>query len=79
LPPSFNELEERLRRRGTEDETAIAQRLKRASEEAVAYPEYDYLIINADIDDSIARLKAIATAERSRVGRLRKEFAPWKI
>src|SRR6266851_10101466 len=79
LPPSFGELEERLRRRGTEDETAIAQRLKRASEEALSYPEYDYLIINADIDDSISRLKAIATAERSRVGRLREEVVPWKI
>jgi len=79
LPPSFGELEERLRRRGTEDEPAIAQRLKRASEEALSYPEYDYLIINANIDDSIARLKAIATAERSRVGRLREEFVPWKI
>jgi guanylate kinase len=79
LPPSFRELEERLRRRGTEDEPAIARRLKRASEEALCYPEYDYLIINADIDDSIACLKAIATAERSRVSRLREEFAPWKI
>jgi guanylate kinase len=79
LPPSFSELEERLRRRGTEDEPAIAQRLRRASQEALCYPEYDYLIINADIDDSISRLKAIATAERSRVGRLREEFAPWKI
>jgi guanylate kinase len=79
LPPSFRELEERLRRRGTENEPAIARRLKRASEEALCYPEYDYLIINADIDDSIARLKAIAMAERSRVDRLREEFAPWKI
>jgi guanylate kinase len=79
LPPSFGELEERLRRRGTEDEAAISRRLKRASEEALAYPEYDYLIINADIDDSITRLKAIATAESLRVGRLREEFSPWKI
>jgi guanylate kinase len=79
LPPSFDELKDRLRRRGTEDEAAIARRLKRASEEALAYPEYDYLIINVDIDDSIARLKAIATAERLRVGRLREEFSPWKI
>jgi guanylate kinase len=79
LPPSFDELEERLRRRGTEDEAAIARRLKRAQEEASAFPEYDYLIINADIRDSISRLAAIVNAERLKVGRLRAEFAPWTI
>jgi guanylate kinase len=79
LPPSFGELEERLRRRATEDEAAIARRLTRAQEEASAYPEYDYLIINAKVTDSISRLEAIVNAERLRVGRLRAEFAPWKI
>jgi guanylate kinase len=79
LPPSFDELEGRLRRRGTEDETAIARRLKRAQEEASAYPEYDYLIINGEVRDSISRLEAIVNAERLKVGRLRAEFAPWII
>ena len=79
LPPSFNELEDRLRRRGTEDEAAIGRRLKRAQEEASAFPEYDYLIINAEVSDSISRLEAIVNAERLKVGRLRAEFAPWKI
>jgi guanylate kinase len=79
LPPSFKELEERLRRRGTETESAIAHRLKRAREEARAWPEYDYLIINADVKESLARLGAVVEAERLRVGRLREEFAPWKI
>jgi guanylate kinase len=79
LPPSFSELEGRLRRRATEDEAAIARRLKRAQEEASAFREYDYLIINADVTDSISRLEAIVNAERLRVGRLRGEFAPWKI
>ncbi len=78
LPPSFEELEERLRKRGTEDAEAIARRLKRAREEFAAYPEYDYLIINANLDDSLAALRAIIKAERSRVGRLREEIAPWK-
>jgi guanylate kinase len=67
-----------LRKRGTEDARAIAGRLKRAREEASAYPEYDYLIVNANLDDSLAQLEAIVKAERSRVGRLREEFAPWK-
>ena len=78
LPPSFEELAERLRKRGTEDAQAIARRLQRAREEFQAYPEYDYLIVNANLDDSLARLRAIITAEHSKVGRLREEFAPWK-
>jgi guanylate kinase len=79
MPPSFDELEGRLRRRGTEDAAAIARRLRRAREEASAYPEYDYLIVNAEVHDSIARLAAIVNAERLKVGRLRAEFAPWTI
>jgi guanylate kinase len=79
LPPSFAELEQRLRHRGTENAAGIARRLKRARDEALAYPEYDYLIINASLEDSIARLAAVVAAERLRVARLRGEFAPWKI
>jgi guanylate kinase len=78
LPPSFAELEERLRRRATDSEPSIQHRLRQAREEAQAYPEYDYLIINAEVRDSIARLETIVKAERLRVGRLRGDFAPWK-
>jgi guanylate kinase len=78
LPPSFTELEGRLRLRNTETGEAIARRLKRAHEEASAYPDYDYLIINADLADSFARLAAIVDAERLRVTRLAKDFVPWK-
>ncbi|MFI5352696.1 MAG: guanylate kinase [Candidatus Binatales bacterium] len=78
LPPGFRELEERLRGRGTEAEPAIAHRLRRAREEARAYPEYDYLIVNADIGESISRLAAVVGAERLRVARLREGFAPWQ-
>lgn len=78
LPPSFIELEGRLRRRATEDESKIQHRLERAREEAKAFPEYDYLIINDDVSDSIARLEAIVNAERLKVSRLRNHFAPWK-
>jgi guanylate kinase len=76
LPPSFAELEERLRRRGTEDEASIQRRLKRAHDEASVFPEYDYLIVNDDVDQSLAELQALVTAERLRVTRLR-EFAAW--
>jgi guanylate kinase len=78
LPPSFEELEGRLRRRGTEDSAAIERRLERAHAEAQAYPEYDYIIVNDDIADSIARLETIVRAERMKVARLREGFAPWK-
>jgi len=78
LPPSFEELEERLRGRATEDESKIQHRLKKAREEAEAYPEYEYLIINAEISKSVERLETIVNAERLKVSRLRGEFAPWK-
>jgi guanylate kinase len=78
LPPSFTELEGRLRRRATEDDAKIQHRLERAREEAKAYPEYNYLIINDDVNDSIAQLAAIVNAERLRVIRLRSDFALWK-
>jgi guanylate kinase len=78
LPPSFHELEGRLRKRATENEAAIAERLRRAQEEAKAFSEYDYLIINADLEDSLIQLKAVVEAERLRVTRLREDFAAWK-
>ncbi|HKV53257.1 MAG TPA: guanylate kinase [Candidatus Binataceae bacterium] len=77
LPPSFAELEERLRRRGTEDEAAIQRRLRRARDEACAYSQYDYLIINSDIEKSQMALEALVAAERLKVTRLSPEFVPW--
>ena len=66
---------ERLRKRGTEDEAAIQRRLKRAREETSAYPEYDYLIINADV----AAIGGAASRDRHcralPVARLREGFA----
>jgi guanylate kinase len=78
LPPTFDELAQRLRKRGTENEAAIARRLARSRDEARAYTEYDYLIINADVGASVERFSSIVNAERSRVARLREGFAPWK-
>ncbi len=78
LPPTFDDLAQRLRKRGTETEEAIARRLNRSREEARAYSEYDYLIINDDVDTSVERFRSIVNAERSRVARLREGFAPWK-
>ncbi len=78
LPPTLEELAGRLRGRATEEESEIQRRLRKAREEAEAYPEYDYLIVNVEIAKSVAQLETIVNAERLKVGRLRGEFAPWK-
>ena len=70
LPPSFGELEGRLRKRGTETEEAIARRLQRAREEASAYPEYDYVIVNAEVAQSLRDLAAIVECRAAAGGAL---------
>jgi guanylate kinase len=78
LPPTFEDLAQRLRKRGTDTEDAIERRLQHSREEARTYIQYDYLIINDDVDASVERFRSIVIAERSRVARLRESFAPWK-
>ncbi|MGE0826589.1 MAG: guanylate kinase [Candidatus Binatia bacterium] len=70
LPPSWKELEQRLRSRHTESEEAITRRLKRAHEEAKELPMYHYLVINDDIERAVTTLQAIVLAERARISRL---------
>ncbi len=66
-PSSPNELELRLRKRNTEDESKIERRLAVAQEEMKQLPCFDYLIINDDLDTAVDELAAIITAERIRV------------
>ena len=70
LPPSWHELERRLRGRGTDNTEVITRRLQRAREEARELPMYDYCIINDQIERAVATLQAIVIAERTRVARL---------
>jgi guanylate kinase len=70
LPPSYEHLERRLRSRGLTDEATYARRLKVAAEELRMFPEYDYAIINDDLDESVESLKAIIRAGRSRTSRV---------
>jgi guanylate kinase len=77
IPPSFAELEARLRKRGTEDEAAVKHRLEQARTECSFYPEYDYLIVNSERASALEKLKAIVEAERLKINRLNKGFAPW--
>jgi len=78
LPPSPEELSERLRKRGAEDEAEIQRRLERAREETAALPQYDYLIVNENVGASVERFRSIVNAERARVVRLPEGFVPWK-
>lgn len=67
-PPSMEELEQRLRSRGTDTEQAIAGRLLRAREECLEAKKYDYLIVNDEVDSAVGDILAILAAEGCRVG-----------
>jgi guanylate kinase len=66
LPPSRAELEIRLRARAQASAAAVAARMAKAAKEMSHWPEYDYVIVNRDIDDSVAQVQAIVAAERLR-------------
>jgi len=69
LPPSEAELRRRLEGRGTDSEEAIRKRMKIAEEEMKAIVDYDYWIVNEDLDEASDILYAIIRAEQSRVQR----------
>jgi guanylate kinase len=64
LPPSADELKHRLERRAEDSPDVIARRLRNAAEEIPHWNEYDYVLVNRDLDKSFVRLRAILTAER---------------
>jgi len=64
LPPSMAELERRLRARGTDSGEVIADRMRRAAEEISHWAEYEYVLVNDEMDDCLARVRAIIAAER---------------
>ena len=64
LPPSADELTARLERRAEDSASVIAHRLQNAVEEISLWREYDYILVNRDLNESFARLQAILTAER---------------
>ncbi len=66
LPPSTDELDRRLHRRAQDPEEVVAARMAKASDEMSHYAEYDFIIINREIDESVAQVEAIVTAERLR-------------
>ncbi|WP_323794936.1 guanylate kinase [Nisaea sp.] len=64
LPPSTHELERRLMGRAQDSAEVVAQRMSKAADEISHYREYDYIIVNRDLDESVEAVRAILTAER---------------
>lgn len=69
LPPSYEELEKRLTGRGQDSEEVVRKRMAKAYDEMSHWPEYDYVIVNDVIEESIQNVQAILKAERLRRSR----------
>ena len=67
LPPSLSELQKRLEGRKTDSPEVIEKRFDRARDEISRYPEYDYCVINDDLETAVEDLLAVIRAERCRV------------
>jgi guanylate kinase len=73
MPPSFAVLEQRLRGRSKDTEAAMQRRLQTAREEVAAFAEYDYVIVNDELEACVDRLRAIVIAERTRLRSARRD------
>lgn len=69
LPPSMAELRKRITGRGSETEEAINLRLSKTLKEVSYIDKYDYCVVNGELEEAVARVKAIVTAEHSRVSK----------
>lgn len=69
MPPSLEVLEDRLRKRGTDEDEVIALRLKNAGDEMAQRHGFDYIVVNDKIDQAASDLEAIIRAERCRAFR----------
>ena len=66
LPPSKRDLEKRLLSRAQDSADVVASRMAKASDEISHYREYDYILVNADLDQAVKEVRAILLAERLR-------------
>ena len=76
LPPSRDVLEQRLRSRSQDSEEVIERRLRGAADEVQNYTQYDFVLINREIEEASARLANIVEAERQRKARMEEEVRP---
>jgi guanylate kinase len=79
MAPSLAELEDRLRLRKSDAPGEITRRLERAREEVRSWREYDYLIINRDVQEAVQRLATIIQGERWRTSRLTLRFPDLEV
>ena len=63
VPPSMEELESRLRGRGTEAEEVIVQRLERAKTELLLMKDYDYIVVNNSVEETAEQIRSIMVSE----------------
>lgn len=75
-PPSFAELERRLRSRNTEDEAAIQRRLRQSVEDVSHVHRYQFVIVNDNLEEAYSRLRSIFVADRSRLSRMESSLEP---
>jgi guanylate kinase len=66
LPPSTEELDRRLHTRAQDSDEVVASRMAKAADEMSHWAEYDFIVINEDVEKSVEQVQAILTAERSR-------------
>lgn len=71
MPPSFHVLEQRLRGRSKDSEDQMQRRLETARAEASSYVDYDYVVVNDELEATVVRLQEIIAAERSRTHRMK--------
>jgi len=70
MPPSFGELEHRLRSRSKDSEEDIQRRLEVARGEVAAFVDYDFVVVNDDVSAAVDRLRSIVVAERATLQRM---------
>lgn len=73
-PPSLEELKNRIVNRGTETDSLIKNRLKEASKEIEMMSEYDYVVVNDDVDNAVEKVKAIIVSEHCKRERIEKIY-----
>lgn len=70
MPPSAPVLAQRLRGRSKDSEAAIARRLAVAKQEVASFGEYDYIVVNEELEPAVERMRSIVLAERARLRRM---------
>ena len=73
-PPSYKALKDRLLSRGTEDKKTVNERLAKAHREIEIASEYDYIVINDEVDNAADRIMAIIRAEHAKCSRVLKQY-----